>query len=521
MRLTWIALAAVPSGLLVATTAHIVTDLVSAPFLWVLPLGLYLLTFVIAFQPRPLIPHAALMDRMGTLVAPLCVIALLPVFLLPLLVLQLAAVFLLMMLCHGEVARLRPPAALLTEFYLLMSLGGVIGGVFASLIAPNLFTGVAEYPGLIVAAFIVVAISSSGGKAIARGSMLLALTATALFVGLAWMSGGRGALLPNIMLGLAVIMVLTLFWLLRNLPVGLAVVLAGVAVFVPLANRTAEALVQTRSFYGVIAVREGASGRSHVLSHGSTMHGLQMFADSEGQPLAGPTRAQAYYYPEGPIGSAVDKLRTARGALGRVALVGLGAGSMMCLKAPGEDWRFYEIDPEMVRVAMDERYFTFLRDCGPPAGIVIGDGRLRLQEVPDGSYDLIVLDAFSSDSIPAHLLTLEALDLYLSKLKPGGLVVFHISNRYMDLSGVVEGAARARGLEAWHSVRDGKAWAPDWDRGDVMGIVAVVGKTPGTLGVFDADPKWRRADPGDAAEPWTDDYSNVLGAIWRFKRPEP
>jgi spermidine synthase len=418
-------------------------------------------------------------------------------------------------------ARLRPPAARLTEFYLLMSLGGVIGGACASLVAPNIFTSVVEYPGLIVAAFVAVALSAAGGRLPLGRPVALAVAGAALVAGIVWLSGGMGAVGPNVVVCLAVVLVLVLFWLLRDSPMGIAVVMAGVTVTVPLAIRTADALLQTRSFYGVISVRDGEGGQSHVLYHGSTAHGLQIFADADGRPFPGPTRAQAYYYPEGTIGTAVAKLRAAKGSLDGVALVGLGAGAMMCLKQPGESWRFYEIDPEMVRIASDARNFTYLQDCGPPADIVIGDGRLRLQDAPDGSYDLIVLDAFSSDSIPAHLLTVEALDLYLAKLRPGGLVVYHISNRHMDLSGVIEGAARARGLEAWHSLRDKAAWAPNMDRGELMSLVAVVGKTPGTLASFDTDPKWQRAAPDAAADPWTDDYSNVLGAIWRFWRMDP
>jgi spermidine synthase len=208
-------------------------------------------------------------------------------------------------------------------------------------------------------------------------------------------------------------------------------------------------------------------------------------------------------------------LRAARGGSIDAALVGLGAGTLLCLSSPGESWTFYEIDPEVVRIASDPNYFTFLSQCGPPAGIVLGDGRLMLEREPSARFDLIVLDAFSSDAIPAHLLTTEALGIYLDKLKPGGLALFHVSNRHMELSSVVEAAARQRGLDAWRNLTERKIWTPDKSRRDAVPYVVAVGKTPGSLAGFDADPAWVRARVDNAVPPWTDDFSNVLTAIWR------
>lgn len=169
----------------------------------------------------------------------------------------------------------------------------------------------------------------------------------------------------------------------------------------------------------------------------------------------------------------------------------------------------------MVRIARDPEFFTYLRDCPPKGCVNLGDGRLRLKREPDQKFDLIVLDAFSSDSVPAHLITIEALDLYLSKLKPDGVVVFHISNRFMELASVIEGAARVRGLEAYYNALDLKFWKPDRSRLDLRPQLAVVGKSPAALKGLASDPAWHRALASDVAKPWSDDFSNVLGAIWR------
>ena len=514
LRLTWIALSLVPSGLLVGVTAHIATDLVSAPFMWVIPLALYLLTFVITFQSKPVIPHDMVVRRLGLVIAPLCLFTLSPATNLWLVPIHLLCVFAITMACHGELARLRPAVGHLTEFYFLMSLGGVLGGMFASLAAPVLFTSVLEYPLLIISGFLLIGLLRNRHPAMsAAGAVtLLAIPAALAF---SWLSGHAGPQFKESMI---------LGWMLLALGVLLAfqarltvqaVILCTVLLIYETVSHVPPPIVQLRSFYGVFAVYPVRDGRIHMLSHGTTKHGSQIIKGENGLRLTTNPEPQSYYYSNGPFGSLLGHLRSSGRPLTDVAVVGLGTGAMSCHALPGETWSFFEIDPDVAGIARDPALFTYLRDCDPDARIVIGDGRLKLAQEPAASYDLIVLDAFSSDAVPAHLMTLEALDIYLSRLKPGGTVVFHISNRFIELSSVIEAAARARGLTAYYNSLDNRFWKPDPAKLDLRPHLAVVGKSPTEPQGFAADPAWHRLQDQSLPAPWTDDYSNVLDAIWR------
>jgi hypothetical protein len=268
-------------------------------------------------------------------------------------------------------------------------------------------------------------------------------------------------------------------------------------------------LHRERTFFGVLRVTEVADrgGRLHRLFHGSTLHGQQRLAPGwRREPLT-------YYHRSGPIGQVFEVVHARPGARARVAVVGLGAGSLAAYAAPGERWTFYEIDPAVVRIARDPRAFTFLRDSlAGTIDVVVGDARLRLREAVDGASDLIVLDAFSSDAIPTHLLTREALRLYRAKLAGGGLIALHLSNRTIDLDPVVGRLARDAGLLA--RVRHDRTLTPEQRRaGKSTSIWAVLAAAPSDLGALASDPRWRpaRLRPGNRA--WTDDYSNVVGHL--------
>jgi hypothetical protein len=294
------------------------------------------------------------------------------------------------------------------------------------------------------------------------------------------------------------------------------IVLVSVMLIYGTVSKIPAPIAQSRSFYGVLSVYPALDGRYHLLAHGTTKHGSQLRKDENGLRLTTNPEPQSYYYANGPFGSLIRHLREDGNQLENVAIIGLGTGAMACHALPGENWSFYEIDPEVVRIAQDPQYFTYLRDCGNGSPIVMGDGRLRLQQAEAETYDLIVLDAFSSDSVPAHLMTVEALDMYLSKLKPDGVVVFHISNRFMELASVIEGAARARGLEAWYNALDLKYWNPDPAKLDLRPQLALIGKSSSAVRGIARDEAWHRATADEVAPAWTDDYSNVLGAIWRM-----
>ncbi len=516
-RMTWIVLAFLPSGLLVSGTAFITTDLASAPFLWVLPLAIYLLTFVIAFQARPLIPHKGLMSQIGLYGTALGIFAVTPLGGTLSLALNLLLCFLLMLGCHGELAQRRPAAARLTEFYFIVSLGGVLGGAFSSLAAPQLFNSVSEYPVLVIASMAVLGLAQAGWAAMPR-TLVQGIGAAALLLMMfrAYI-GFEGWAKQALLVGVTAVL---LIWLAlgRRQPAAMALLLVAVMGCYAMDQRGEPLLLRTRSFYGVLSVTDSANGRFRELTHGTTKHGVQRIREEDGTPITGPAEPRAYYYAAGPFGSAIRHLRDAHagdgGRLSDVALVGLGVGSMLCFSQPGESWRFYEIDPQVVAIASDPRYFTLLRDCGPAAGMIVGDGRLKLGYVADGSLDLIVLDAFSSDAVPAHLMTREALALYMRKLKPGGIAIFHTSNRYLELNSVVAAAARSLGLAAWHNVMEARYWHHDPDKGDVVPTLVVVARNRQVVPGFDTDPAWRLSDPG-AVAPWTDDYSDIPGAIWR------
>lgn len=510
-RLCWIALSFVPSGLLVGTTAHMATDLVSAPFMWVIPLALFLLTFVITFAAKPLVSHRFVIERLGLVIAPLCLFALSPATQIWLVPVHLLCVFALMMACHGELVKLRPAAGQLTEFFLLMSLGGVLGGMFASLVAPNIFNSIVEYPLLIIAGFAVVGYVRGGGPA--SGHFIGSLLLVPVVMLAIWSAGDNAALKHGLMMGWLLFSMGLLLFSSRN-QMAQAVILLTVMFIYQTVSKSPAPIFQSRSFYGVLSVFPAKAGHYHLLAHGTTKHGSQMILDENGLRPTNMPHPQAYYYEGGPFGSVIRHLRDGGRKLDNVAIVGLGTGAMLCHRQPGENWTFYEIDPHVVDIAANPNYFTYLRDCGP-ARIVVGDGRLKLAREADHSFDLIVLDAFSSDSVPAHLMTAEALRLYMDKLAPGGMVVFHVSNRFMELGSIIGGAARAGGYTAWYNALDLKYWKPDPAKLDMRPYLAVVTREPADARSLAADPAWHEATAAESAAPWTDDYSNILGAIWR------
>jgi hypothetical protein len=273
-----------------------------------------------------------------------------------------------------------------------------------------------------------------------------------------------------------------------------------------------------RSFFGVHKVVESADGRFRVLYHGTTSHGAMRLADVETAADKGP-EPLTYYYFGGPLSQAVKAARAAKGRLDRVAVVGLGTGSLACHAEPGERWRYFEIDPVVTQIARDPEQFRFLSHCAPGTDVVLGDARLTLAE-ESGKFDLIVLDAFSSDVVPVHLLTTEALGIYLDKLSAGGTIALHISNRYLELASVVAAGAAARGLVAYIK-RDTAVGREDYKRNMyARSRVAVVARRDEDLAALHAQGGWEKATAEGSVAPWSDDYANILAAIWRLLRPK-
>jgi len=513
-RGAWIGLSMVPSGLLVGVTVHITTDLVSAPFLWVVPLALFLLTFVLTFQRNPVLPHELVLKLHSFLIAPLIIMIFSGAVELYMVPLHLGVFFMSAMVCHGELVRRRPPARHLTEFYLWMSFGGLLGGVFASLIAPHVFNQVLEYPILILAVFFCRPDTLQAARnADFRAMLPFVLAITLVLAHFAEIT--RQAVYFVLFPGLAIAVLATA--LLRNRPFQQAGMVATGIVLVMGFTLHHDVVTRARSFFGVVAVLADEDGRFHMMKHGSTLHGSEERFTEDGTSVTGKPEPLTYYYEGGPLEVAVDMIRQAKRGLDNVAIVGLGTGAMACHRRNNETWRYFEIDSEVVRLARDPRYFRFLNECGESAGIVVGDGRIMLGKEPDTVFDVIVLDAFSSDSIPVHLLTTEALALYFSKLKPGGSLVFHISNRYMELASTVSATARTHGAATYINVGIEKRWGADREAQKFMALVAVVSKARQSLEMFEADPRWFSLKQAEHSTPWSDDYSNILGAMVRAK----
>jgi len=522
-RLVWMALAAIPSSLMLGTTTYITTDVASAPFLWVLPLALYLTTFIIAFQTKPAIPPDVTLALQAAALA-VCS-AMLPfsanTFALELPV-HLATFFLTALMCHQALVARRPDAAHLTEFYFWMSLGGVLGGGFNAFLAPVIFDNVWEYPLVLVLS----CLARPWGNWKIGG-----FTKAMLVVGVA---GGLGGpvlstfVAPHIyakpviagftqvqLFDLGVLACLGASTIAAFMVRGHALLFfAVIAVLTMGANTAADRTSTTqswRSFFGVLRQSRtevpALGGPVRMLSHGTTLHGAQALDPRwRCNPLV-------YYATSSPIGQVfLAKQREAPRL--RIGAVGLGTGSVSAYVRPGDRLTFFEIDPLVIRISSDPNHFSYTTRCAKgPVDYVLGDARLSLVQQPVGIFDILLIDAFSSDAVPTHLLTEEAVRGYLTHMKPDGVLILHLSNRNLDLNGPAQAVAKAAGgfaliqhyrpaagenLGGWPSPED----------------AVIIGRSPAALARFAADPRWQAAD-AHGVRPWTDDYTNLFGALWR------
>jgi hypothetical protein len=511
-RLSWMALAAIPSGLVIAVTSYITTDVAAAPLFWVLPLALYLLTFVAVFRERPWVNHETVVLLVPILVAPVA-IGLLGrdhVFWLAVTIINLVAFFLLTLLCHGELYRRRPAPSQLTEFYLWVSIGGALGGIFAALVSPLIFTRIYEYPLLVAAAFLVLPGVFSGGLRRLfneAGPILLvvALTAAAPLLFDIHLPAAAEFPFQVVCVALAVLILVQ-----RHHPARVFGLVMLAFVLTDLWQPGFNRIKTARSFFGVHQVIDTIDGNYRLLYHGTTMHGAEKIADSANtlpEPLT-------YYYIGGSISESIEAIRATRGDLAHVAVVGLGTGSLACHKRPREEWTFFEIDPVVAHIARDSHLFNFISACAGSIPVVLGDARLTLS-ASSQRFDLIILDAFSSDAIPVHLLTREAFAGYLTRLSPAGALVMHISNRHMELGSVVVAAAAREGLITFLKQDDRPQAVPEDFK--MNALVAAFARDRADLGDLPQRSGWREIKPDSSVLAWTDDYSDILGAILRKK----
>jgi hypothetical protein len=501
-RARWVALAFVPSALLLGVTMHISTDVAAAPFLWVAPLLLYSLSFILVFARRPLVKHKwmlVLQPWIYTLAAlyftsqdPLC-------FVLPL---HLLTLFVAAMVFHGELVRRRPVVEHLTEFYLWMSVGGLLGGVFCSLIAPVVFNSILEYPLVLALGCLLIPAS---GKGLLRYGLDIALPAAfASFYFYAWKHENVWDLIhaSPVLFYLAIGLIL---YVCRKRPLRFSMIF-GVLVFHAVYLDTMDdRLFQQRSFFGVYTVAMDKSESIHKLYHGTTLHGDQ---DMDEESLLTP---RTYYDGAGPLAQVFQAMRTVR-KLGHVGVTGLGTGTTTCYQAPGQRMTFFEIDPTIERIARNPKLFRYLELQGQDVEVVIGDGRQSLGRAADETFDLLILDAFSSDAIPVHLLTREALAIYLQKLTPDGIILYHISNRYLQLEPVVANLAVDAGaaalIEEYEPTSEDEATV-----GASSSTWVAVARRSADLGSLTTDDRWRPPLTDARIGVWTDDYSDIFRTL--------
>jgi hypothetical protein len=517
-RLVWIGLSLVPSGLLCAYTTHVTTDIASVPLLWVVPLAAFLGTFIVAFRDQPLVPDHFLTKSIAPLVA-FCVLS----YIVPasssvglIIALTFTAFLVVTTLCHRELYRRRPSAAHLTEFYLWMSFGGVLGGMLASIVAPQIFNTVAEYPMLFVAGLLGQAALWQRPDEEEHGKLVL-IGATTLLTLVVCFAGSQ-LLVPavsNKALLFALVAALTFAAIWHSRPQRSTIVIVGALIAVLWVPRGFAVMTIERSFFGVIKVSEDDTGEMRLMSHGTTLHGAERIRTADGKPVEWPVPA-TYYHPKGAMARGIDIARSARASQGGIAVpfdvgvVGLGVGSMSCYAQPTEKWRFYEIDPLVVEIAKNPKYFSFLSKCPLSDGIVLGDARLTLQKEPRGRFDYLVIDAFSSDAVPVHLITREAIAMYLDRVEPHGLLAMHVSSRFMDLENVAVATARTLpGVEA------AIVTTPAGNGMDATySAVVFLSRSKETIAKVRAMPESQPL-PTQKIAPWTDDYSDIVGAIRR------
>jgi len=513
-RVSWLLLALVPSSLLLSVTTLLSTDIAAIPLFWVVPLAIYLLTFILVFAGKPVVPHAFVLRWLPLVVLLLVMIKLTeatqPVGLL--LGIHLLGLFWICLACHGELARKRPAAAHLTEYYLWLALGGVLGGIFNALVAPLIFTSLLEYPLMLIAVCLLVPRRPEDARPLRSFTCLdfvLPLILGLATAGLVWL-GQDLALEPGpisvaVMFMVPVVIAYTFMDRPLRFSLGLAAILLAGALYSGVMGRT---VYRARSFFGVHQVTE--IGGFRKLVHGNIPHGLQSLDPAQQHVPLG------YYHPNGPMGKTLTTLRHDP-RLNRVALIGLGTGALATYAKPPQHWTFFEIDPEVIRIASPEaRLFTYLRDARG-VDVRAGDGRLSVAKSAE-RFGLIVVDAFNSDSIPVHLLTREALQIYRSRLTRGGILAIHISNDYLDLEPVLASLARDAGPPMECLIWNDR-FVPEQDKamGRLPSQWAVLADSAGDLKILlEARLPWQAARLDPALRIWTDDFSNLIQVLkWR------
>ena len=523
-RYRWVLLSFIPSSLLLGVTTYITTDIASLPLLWAVPLAIYLLTFILTFASKPLLPHKTLVALLPLLLAPLIILSLLkvmqPVWLL--LPLHLAVFFVAGCVFHGELQKSRPSSQYLTSFYLWIAFGGVLGGWFNALAAPLLFPSVLEYPLVMLLSILLAGeytsekVKSQPQRASQFSFFNLKLRTTrrvslGLLFGALIVGFDPKGLTDNMLGNLVAFSLLAAMFYAFSLGVGrLAIGLILIVLLSQFSLKNIGGAVHIdRSFFGVNRVVTDRRGEYRSLLHGTTLHGKQSLdPQRRREPLT-------YFYRTSPIGQVFLSLNASQ-RLSRVAVLGLGIGTLAAYSEPGQEWVFYEIDPVVEKLARNPNYFTFLQDSKAPFSVVLGDARLRLASVPDSYYDLLVMDAFSSDSIPVHLVTREAIQLYFRKLTEQGLLAINISNRYINLEPVLGALSRHLGLSALRQLQREISPA-EREMGKSPSHWVLLARLQKDFGNLVSDSRWQPIPETEGAPLWTDDFSDIFRVLRGFR----
>jgi len=512
-RVLWVLLAFVPSSLMLGATQHLTTDVASFPLLWVFPLAIYLATFIVVFSRWGRVPVALARSVLPVVVLLLGVLLLTDTrsSIAPQVIAHLVGLLVVGLACHGRLAAERPDARRLTEYYLWLSVGGMLGGVFNSLLAPMLFDSIVEYPLVLVIACLMGRLSGARDRR-PRQFVLAPLLVIAVFIAaprVVHRLGIEGSLwdLSSSNLAKAALPAAVCLMFVRS-RMTFALAVAALLVAPRLGMFTKQQVLHTeRTFFGVHRVLEerDGSGSWHNLWHGTTLHGSQY----DQAPWT--TMPTTYYAKTGPVGD-IMKVLADRGGERRVGLVGLGIGTLAAYGR--EEWAltYYEIDPEVVRIATDTNLYTYLSDSESEIDIVVGDARLKMASEPTAAFDLIAVDAFSSDAIPVHLITREAVALYLDKLDPDGLLVFHVTNLHLNLVPVLAGIAQELDLEVI-SRFDGDVTEREVIDRKYKSEWMVLSRDASALGRLVTDERWWSPQATEGLRVWTDDYSNVLQVL--------
>jgi hypothetical protein len=507
-RLRWTGLAFVPSSLLLAVTNYISTDVASVPLLWILPLSLYLLSFIVAFSPSfervrgvaarlmPLLVIMLALVLLGEMISPLSLV----------IPLHLAVFLTIAIVCHADVAHDRPSSSRLTEFYFWISFGGMLGGLFNALLAPIIFSTIVEYPLVLVLACLLRSVPSSGeGRKIAIADLAVPLGIGATVAATVLVNNRFGSMSRFLILG-ASVPALVAFSQHRHrvrfaASIGM-ILLAGALTSSPFGR----VVYTARTFFGVNRVRLDDGRGYRFIFHGTTLHGMQSLDRTRSaEPLS-------YFHRSGPIGQVFAGVPQAT-ATRDVGVIGLGVGTLAAYRTPVQHWTYYEIDPVVERIARTEQYFTYLSVCGAHCTVITGDGRISLARAEANKYGVFIIDAFSSDAVPMHLITREAMAVYVSKLAPRGVIAFHISNMHLTFSSVLARIAEDAGLAVlWQreAATDGS-----WETGKFPSEWVILARERRDFGALASDPRWKVPVAASGTPLWTDDFSNILSVIRR------